>query len=103
MKNQMYKDAGCRFMDITCSFQACIIFDGCKARLIVEELKRPFGDGLGYRPAIKKKSSRPSNADLAFKYGVSKRQVSKAVKEALQTGKSIQTVLRRMSNESTAS
>ena len=81
MKNKkLYLDCGCKNLDQDCSIN-CTEFANCNARLIVAELKRPLPSG---KPYIPKAKSIPevTNADLAKAYGVTKRQVVKARKQA---------------------
>ncbi len=95
MDVKLYADCGCEFAntpDFKCDFD-CPLFDNCNARKIVAELERPFPKDGPYVPKTKKQRGL-TNAELAERYGVTKRQVAKARSEARSSGKNIQTILR---------
>lgn len=93
------EQSGCTRLDLKGCATTCNNFCTCKARRIVEELNRPMPSGKPYKPRKSKAPNRQTNAQLAVEYGITERQVAKAVKESLATGKAVQTILRRKSDE----
>jgi glycerol dehydrogenase-like iron-containing ADH family enzyme len=97
--NQLLKDCGCTEDVNAAGFQCspvCGKFDTCNARFVYAEVTRPFPKDGPQKP-VKKSSRKITNAQYAAEYGISKRQVAKAIREASATAKPVRTILKRIS------